>query len=783
MSVLFDVQGIQSLGHGQRGIARYVLELALALERSRPNPVAAYILNPDLPVPSRIDPLTHGLPLRFSDRLPAASVYHVGSPIDLSIPLERLWPARAWRELALVVTLYDLIPLLFPDIYLADGLTRLQYQSRVDLVRKADRILAISEATGRDAVEHLGVPPERITVVGAGVSDRFRPPVDRRSAFESLRRALPWIDPGYVLYTGGIEPRKNIPRLLDAYAALPPDVTSRRQLVVVCRVLPTERLELSRRLDELGVTGRVHFPGFLPDEQLVLLYQAADLFIFPSLYEGYGFPVAEAMACGAPVIASATSALTELVPDPAAQFDPRSTKDMRDALERALTHEELRKELASRRLPLGHTWPEVAKRTVAAYEDVLGRPRRRHIEPRRRIAFVTPLPPQRSGIADESFRLLTELAQLCEVDVFVDGAGGGHPVTPPGTTVHSLASFGPTARVRFYDRVFYCLGNSEFHAGALALLRRRPGVVIAHEVRLTGLYARAADIRPDSVPDGFYEALQSMYRDRISPELGRQGAIDFWEADEQGIFMAREVVSLSERFLVHSNHAAQLAKLDASAEDEYKVETIPYGMHPPKPRSANGSLPPTVGSFGIVSPAKQSEKVVLAWPHVRRRHPEARLVVVGSDVGSGENARLAALARELSVDDSVDVRGDVDEASFERAIRGTDVAVQLRGGSNGETSAVVARCLSAGTPAVITNIGSGAELPDSCVAKVERDASPEVLAAEISALLDDRPRRLAMGAAGHAYAAVRTHDRVARILFQHYVCADDLDVALRERIA
>ena len=180
MSVLFDVQGIQSRGHGQRGIARYLMELAGEFERARPHPVASYLLNPELPIPGSIEPLTHSGRLRFAEPLPSAAIYHVGSPIDVAVPLNRLWPPRARPAMHLIVTLYDLIPLLFPDVYLGDPLTRLKYQTRIELVRRADQILAISEATATDAVEQLGIPSERVTNVGAGVSDRFRPAADRR---------------------------------------------------------------------------------------------------------------------------------------------------------------------------------------------------------------------------------------------------------------------------------------------------------------------------------------------------------------------------------------------------------------------------------------------------------------------------------------------------------------------------------------------------------------------------------------------------------------------------
>jgi glycosyltransferase involved in cell wall biosynthesis len=656
----------------------------------------------------------------------------------------------------------------------------LRYQTRLELLRRADHVLAISQATAADAVDQLGISPNRVTVVGAGVSDRFRPATKRDVAVEAVRQALPSIQPGYVLYTGGIEPRKNIARLLDAYAGLSGTIRSRHHLVIVCRVLPEERLELERRLSELRLAGTVHFPGFVPDDQLLLLYQAAHLFVFPSLYEGYGFPVAEAIACGAPTIVSGTSALRELVPGQEAQFDPRSTTSIRDALERALTNDELRGRLRSRRLAASHTWPEVARRTVAVYEHAAKTPQRRSEPTRRRIAFVTPLPPQRSAVADVSYHLLSELARHCQVEAFVDGEGTntGAPA-PPGVGIRDIESFDAALRVMRYDRIFYCLGNSELHAGALALLRRQPGIVIAYDVRLTGLYGRAAKRLPEAVPRGFHAAVQSMYRGRIPGDVGQHGQVDCWEAIEQGILMAREAISLSEAFLVHSRHAAQLAWLDAAPGDRHKIEVIPYGMRPPRGRASDRrrSGPPTVATFGILSPATQSQKLVLAWPFVMRRHPDARLLVIGSDLGTGESARLATTARNLGVEPSIDIVGEVDDVTFEGTIARAHVAVQLRAASNGETSAVVARCLAAGTATIVTNIGSAAELPGSCALKVHRDASPEVIAKEISALLADRPRRLAMEAAGRAYAAARTHDRVARFLYERYVRPDRTNAA------
>ena len=181
MPAFFDIQGIQSAAHGERGIARYLTELALALEHSHPESVARYLLDPHLAVPGSIEPLAASGRLTFTDRIDPndASVYHVGSPFEY-IQIDRVWPRIAHRAgMRLVVTLYDLIPKLFPEIYLQHPEVNVWYRTRLSLLRRADRVLAISQATADDAVEQLGLPEERIVVVGAGVSERFHVPEDR----------------------------------------------------------------------------------------------------------------------------------------------------------------------------------------------------------------------------------------------------------------------------------------------------------------------------------------------------------------------------------------------------------------------------------------------------------------------------------------------------------------------------------------------------------------------------------------------------------------------------
>jgi glycosyltransferase involved in cell wall biosynthesis len=765
VSVLLDIQALQSPAHGERGIARYVLNVAQELEHSRPGLVSHYLLNPTLAVPGALESLLGTGRVTYAERAAGAGayVYHVASPIE-HVPLERLMPRYTHTDgLRVVVTLYDLIPKLFPEVYLSNPGTLAWYGLRLEILRRADRILAISEATARDAVAELGVPQERVVVVGAGVSERFRRPASREQMLRELQKAMPWLVQGFVLYTGGIEPRKNIDRLLVAYAGLPRVLRERHQLVVVCRVDSSELAAMRSRLRKLGIADRVHFPGFVADSELVQLYQSCELFVFPSLYEGFGLPVAEAIACGAPVISSNTSSLPELVRDADAVFDPREDASIRAALERSLTDEDLLRRLRAVELDSRYSWSGVADRTAAVYEELLAKPKRPRRR-RKRIAFVSPLPPARTGVADVSFRLLAALARHCDVDAFADQE---EAQAPTGVTFAPIRRFEIAQRARGgYDRIVVCMGNSEHHAEALALLRRHRAIVLSHDVRLTGLYAWTAANRPDLEDRGFQGALQAIYGGRLPPSLGARGWLDVDEYDRHGILMAREVLSLADQYLVHSRYAADLAHLEAATGDDAKIRVLPFGITAPEEFEAYpcGNEHPLVATLGIVGPAKQPDRLLAAFAVLSRREKRAELVFAGP-IEDAEAERLKGVAGGLGVSDRVRFTGELAEEELYGWMTRASVAVQLRAASNGETSATVTHCLAGGVPVIVTAIGSAKELPDDCAMKVERDVAPAGLADVIEGLLGDHARRASMREAGLRYAREHSFERVAEELY------------------
>ena len=267
------------------------------------------------------------------------------------------------RRTRAVVTIHDLGYLRFPEAHTRAQRLYLRL-STVWSARAAQRIIAVSGATRDDLVRLARVPPEKIAVVHHGLSERFHllggPPAAAERA--QRVRAIVGGDEPYFLYVGTIQPRKNLARLIDAFAGS--GAGGARLVIAGKRGWLAEGIE--RRAAELDVSGRVRLAGYVPDDDLPALMAGALAFVFPSLYEGFGMPVLEAMACGAPVLTSCTSSLPEVAGDAALLVDPEDSRALAAALGRLASEPELRADLRRRGLARAarFTWDRCAEETL-----------------------------------------------------------------------------------------------------------------------------------------------------------------------------------------------------------------------------------------------------------------------------------------------------------------------------------------------------------------------------------------------------------------------------------
>ncbi len=264
-----------------------------------------------------------------------------------------------------VVTIYDLSFVLFPQRLQPWRRLYLRWGSTLS-ARRATRVVAISASTKRDIINLLGVPGQKVDVVPCGVDDDFRP-VDEPGLLDQLRRkhGLP---PRMLLFVGTIEPRKNLTMLLKSYALL----RERMQAppLVIGGPPGWRHGEVFSLVEELDLLDRVLFPGYIARDELPLWYNAAELFVYPSLYEGFGLPPLEAMACGTPVVISDTSSFPEVVGDAGLLVDPTSAEEIAQAMERVLTDGALRNTLSARGLDRARafTWQRAARETIGVYD-------------------------------------------------------------------------------------------------------------------------------------------------------------------------------------------------------------------------------------------------------------------------------------------------------------------------------------------------------------------------------------------------------------------------------
>ncbi len=267
-----------------------------------------------------------------------------------------------------VITIYDLSFFLFPQRFQPWRRLYLKWGTGYS-ARRARRVIAISNSTKHDITRLLNVPEGKVDVVPCGVDDDFRP-IEDKGLLDGFRskRGLPR---QMILFVGTIEPRKNLTTLLRSYALLRQRIQA--PPLVIGGPKGWHHEEVFTQAQELSLQEQVLFPGYIPREELPLWYNAADLFIYPSLYEGFGLPPLEAMACGTPVVTSNTSSLPEVVNDAGILVNPDGVEEMAGAMQRLLSDAELRAEMTTRGLSRARTfsWRRAATETVQVYDRAM----------------------------------------------------------------------------------------------------------------------------------------------------------------------------------------------------------------------------------------------------------------------------------------------------------------------------------------------------------------------------------------------------------------------------
>jgi glycosyltransferase involved in cell wall biosynthesis len=516
MRIVIDLQSCQNLSRS-RGIGRYSLDMARAiLARTTSDDVwvalsdkfpatipqiragLADVISQDRIVVLALPEGTESSDAANAWRTRAAEIVRAAAlkclqPDILFLPslFEGLWDATVisvepgpWLT---AVTLHDLIPLAYPKEHLGRPQDRDSYARKLQELLKADLLLSVSKFVKDEATRLLGADPARVVHTLEGADKSFRP----ASLSNAERAALMTrygISRPFVLNTSPLEFRKNIEGFLAAFAGLEDRVRRAYQAVIVGKMDDEARRYISERARLEGLRkDEVVLTGFVRDEDLVSLYSTCSLFVFPSLSEGFGLPVLEAMACGAPVIASGTTSIPEVVGRSDATFDPTDPGDITRVMRRALVDATYNEELRAwgLRRSVEFSWEQAAGIALSAFEQALsrGKPQPRaaapiHRKTRPTLAFVVGSASPGARISGYVTAVLPWLATFYEITLVSPSDKSQDPWLSAASVVRDAHWFAQHARG--FDRILYCV--DEHGCEELAdLVAQRPGAVLVQQ--------------------------------------------------------------------------------------------------------------------------------------------------------------------------------------------------------------------------------------------------------------------------------------------------------------
>lgn len=783
MRIVIDMQGAQAENHS-RGIGRYTLAITKAMLRNSKSHEIIIVLNDAFP-----DSANHIREI-FSKSLHSKNI-RVWSPITPSAYIdncniarrkmnETMWIAyldslkpdvlflpslfEGFADDAVtfvndesnyitVILLHDLIPYIHQDHYLKNSLVRDWYMEKFDLLKKSSLLLANSESTKLEGIKYLGFPSERSINIYADAEEHFK--IIDVNADDLLRISENYgINKKFIMYTSGIDFRKNIEALIRSYGLLPKKIRQNYQLAIVCSVNDANRNHLISLAQAHGLRdGELILTGFVPEEDLIYLYNCCSLFVFPSWHEGFGLPVLEAMRCGVPVITSNLSSLPEVVGIEEATFDPHSDEAIASLMHRALTDESYRKRLISnaKKQSAKFSWDDSAQRAILAMEEAWDENNRRHLanpikKLKPKLAYVSPLPPERSGISYYSSELLPVLADHYQIEVIVVKDRISDPWIQTHCYVRTVEWFLENARS--FDRVIYHFGNSHFHQHMFGMLQAVPGVVVLHDFYLSGIakYMQATGYAP-----GFFT--QALYHSHGYAALQHMAKVKNINDIIFEYPTSRAVLENSVGTIVHSSNSVLLAKKYYNF-DEASLHVIPHLRVPTSEidhavaRQSLGfkEIDFVVCTFGLLGPTKLNDRLLRAWlASDLAQDKNCHLVFVGENDGGHYGAELLSTIQKSSCANRINITGWASKEIFETYLAAANIGVQLRTLSRGETSGTVLDCMNYELATIVNANGSMADLNDSLVWMLNDDFDDADLIDALEVLWRDSTRREIMG--------------------------------------
>ncbi len=761
MNIAFDIQPLEG-PEASRGIGKYTRNLLAALLDLDGCPYLTLIGKGTEP-PESLYPLIQAgkcsykpLPLTYpvSEYLAYSSlcpldvdffrnfdILHVTSPLmpDTLIP--------CFAPCSLVATLFDLIPLIMKkelNINIFSEPLYQQYIKRIKTITHYDRLLSISQKTADDVRRFLDVSEEQIATIFTGVDEIFYEVMNEDDMQKHIKK---WglTRNSYIFTVGGFNVRKNMEAHFKTFRSLierPP--SHNLKLVVTCRLSPEELSTWQSMLQQMGIHKNVILTNEVSDIELKSLYHGAAAFLFLSMFEGFGLPVAEACVCSTPVVASDIPTNREILGDTfpflvkpddvelAASF-------LRDILTTPLPPEieDVYKKVRDR-----CKWSNVAQRCLQEYRNVSKGTIPESIAAKAastkkpRVGIVAPLFSSVSGIADYINELVPYLAEEMEIVLFSDEPfpasslimekeGERKPLPSfPARYIHHFIKSGDL------DILNYHLGNNITHAYGYFNLRFFKGIVTLHDLLISPfIFEMSRDISPMIIK---WE-LEGLTNNKFSDDLFSE-FLSRWHLDSS-LPLLRNIKENAYAIIVHNQWMKQqLEKLLGNSRPD--IHVIPMGINIP------GDISPeakdnirkqmhlnketfVVISFGNITPNKRLNKAIEAFAWFHKIYRDSVFIVVGKFIEEDHRKYIQNICAFYNVDDAVRFAGYITSAKLIEYLAIADLGINLRYPSFGETSASLLRALAMGIPCLISDTNQYREFPDTCTFKIPPDQSNE----------------------------------------------------------
>ena len=651
-------------------------------------------------------------------------------------------------------TMYDLIPAIMP-VKEWPPAVQTEYDRRLQYIKNEKvSLLCISEATRKDFKKYVGeVPVMEVTFLAA----------DSR-LFYKKRKTGGLSDTPNIVFTGGFDYRKNIDGALEtlkkAKDKYKGTILETIKFYIICKCDDDTREWFGTKLKKMGLDKNVVLTGFVSDEELADYYANADVFFFPSLYEGFGLPIIEAMLGGAYILSADNSSLPEVCGGHAILGAAADTDGLADKLYQALKNAEqesagdknIRQDYAC-----DFTWEDTAMKTLKSFlqaEDA-----NPEAAGRKKIAIVSPWPNQRTGIATYVYKMMPYLGQYFEIDLFVDRTceKGIELLENQFGALFDIEDL-DKYHEKYYQIIYHIGNNSQYHTRIYEYMRKYPGIAEIHDFVLQQFFYYGYFMK--NKEKEFLETLEQGYGSEgreYFEKIKTNKSLKDSDMDRQKFPMCHAVQNNSKAVIFH-NHWSQdqmkhkdnvyvvpLAAFEKEAIPEEKKEKLKEGF-----RNRFGITDElVVGCFGFVNENKRPDKMLHAAAQLIRKGCRIKLIYFGEC----NMPKLSELIRKNEMGQHIHMAGYLNHEEYEAALDMTDIIINLRYPTMGEASATLCEAFKYGKPVLVSQINQYLEYPDEVCWKVPVGRyEVQILKEMIAYLADHEEARLALGNNAKAYA-------------------------------